>query len=316
MKIFVAGATGVLGRRVVPLLVAAGHTVRAVARDAQKAATLVDQGAAAVEVDLFDPTAVASAVVGHAAVVNLATAIPPAAQMSQPSAWDTNTRLRTEASRNLVDAALAAGAQRYVQESVAFAYADHGSGWITEEAVIVPAATVAPAEVAEANARRFDDRSQAGVVLRFGIFYSADSVLTRGILDQARDGVLAMPGRDDGYQPWIHLDDAATAVVAALGAPGGVYNVVEDHPMTNAEHAAVLGDLLRRHVVRPPELVADDSSEFGRSQRVSNGRIRDASAWRARFGSRREGWAEVLADPAHARARAGRRRADASGRRA
>lgn len=301
MKIFIAGATGVLGRRVVPLLVADGHTVSAVARDARKAATLVDQGAAAVEVDLFDPTAVARAVVGHAAVVNLATAIPPAAQFSQPSAWETNTRLRTEGSRNLVDAALATGAQRYVQESVAFAYDDHGSEWITEDAAVVSAPTVAPTQVAEAHARRFDAHSQTGVALRFGIFYSADSVLTRGILEQARGGVLAMPGRDGGYQSWIHLDDAAAAVVAALGVAGGVYNVVEDHPMTNAEHAVVLGDLLGRPIVRPRELAADGGSEFGRSQRVSNGRLRDASGWRARFGSRREGWAAVLAGPAHAR---------------
>lgn len=296
VKIFVAGATGVLGRRVVPLLVTAGYTVSAVARDPVKAATLVDQGATPVEADLFDPTDVAHAVVGHAAVVNLATAIPPAAQMARPSAWETNTRLRTEASRNLVDAALAAGAQRYVQESVAFQYHDHGSEWIAEDAPIRPSATVAPVTVAEANARQFDDRSEGGVVLRFGIFYSADSVLTRGILEQAQGGTLAMPGRDDGYQPWIHVDDAATAVVAALDAPGGVYNVVEDHPMTNAEHAAVLGELLGRRLVRPPELRADDTSEFARSQRVSNGRIRNASGWRPRFPSRRAGWSAVLAD--------------------
>lgn len=296
VKIFVAGATGVLGRRVVPLLVAGGHSVSAVARDQRKSATLVHQGATPVEVDLFDATHVAHAVLGHAAIVNLATAIPPAAQMTQPSAWDTNTRLRTEASRNLVDAALAAGAQRYIQEAVAFQYHDHGSEWIAEDAPVRPSPTVAPVKVAEANARRFDDRSEAGVVLRFGIFYSADSVLTRGILELAQGGILAMPGRDDSYQPWIHVDDAASAVVAALDAPGGVYNVVEDHPMTNAEHAAVLGELLGRQLVRPPELMADGTSEFARSQRVSNGRIRDASGWRPRFPSRRAGWSAVLAD--------------------
>jgi uncharacterized protein YbjT (DUF2867 family) len=106
MKIFVAGATGVLGRRTVPLLVAAGPSVTAVARSADKAESLRGQGAEPVEVDLFDAPAVRGAVEGHDVVVNLATKIQPPSQAVRPSAWAEAHRLRSEASRNLVTAAL------------------------------------------------------------------------------------------------------------------------------------------------------------------------------------------------------------------
>ena len=110
MRVFVAGATGVVGRRAVPALVAAGHTVTAVVRSPAKAELARSMGAVPVEVDLSGPDALRAAVACHDAVCNLATHIPPLARGAEASAWDENTRIRTEASRNLVDAALAAGA--------------------------------------------------------------------------------------------------------------------------------------------------------------------------------------------------------------
>src|SRR5437588_3795696 len=107
MKVFVAGATGVLGRRAVARLVEAGHDVTAVARGPEKAALVRGLGATPVEVDLFDADAVAAAVVGHDVVCNLATSIPPIRKAAMPSAWATNDRIRREASRNLVDGAMA-----------------------------------------------------------------------------------------------------------------------------------------------------------------------------------------------------------------
>jgi nucleoside-diphosphate-sugar epimerase len=296
-NVFVAGATGVLGRRVVPQLVARGHHVRAVAREPQKAELLRRQGATGIAVDLFDPAAVTTAVAGHDVVLNLATAIPPTMRMLWPPAWEATTRLRTEGARNLVSAALATGATRYVQESLAFVYGDHGSDWITEDAPLVVPRMIRAVQQAEAQAQRFGEGPGTGVVLRFGLFYAADTGHTRDVLRVARRGLLPMPGHGDGYQPWIHVDDAAAAVVAAVDAPAGVYNAVEDHPVTNAEHARLLGALLGRRVVRLP-------AAFGsagvlalqvRSQRVSNRRLREATAWRATYPSRREGWTQVLA---------------------
>ena len=130
MRVFVAGATGVLGRRAVARLVAAGHQVTGVARSPEKGAVLEALGARPVRLDLFDADAVRTAVVGHDAVVNVATKIPPVARMARMSAWDENERIRREASANLVDGAIAAGATVFVQESLAFLYGDHGDDWI------------------------------------------------------------------------------------------------------------------------------------------------------------------------------------------
>jgi uncharacterized protein YbjT (DUF2867 family) len=126
MKIFLAGGTGVVGTRALPALIAGGHDVTAVARTEEKAALVRSLGGEPVTVDLFDGGAVADAVVGHEVVVNLATSIPPLSKAARGGAWSTNDRLRREASNHLVDGALRGGAGRYVQESIAFPYVDHG----------------------------------------------------------------------------------------------------------------------------------------------------------------------------------------------
>jgi 2-alkyl-3-oxoalkanoate reductase len=126
MKVFVAGATGVLGRRAVGQLVEAGHAVTGVARSEEKAALVRKWGVEPVEVDLFNLPAVTAAVDGHGVVINLATKIPSPSHAARRSAWAENDRIRSEASRNLVEAALAAGVGRFVQESIAFLYPDCG----------------------------------------------------------------------------------------------------------------------------------------------------------------------------------------------
>ena len=126
MKIFVAGATGVLGRATIPRLVAAGHDVTGIARSADAARRLEAVGARVARVSLFDPSALEEAVAGHDAVINLATAIPSGADATKSEAWAENNRVRSEGSTNLAAAARAAGATVYIQESIAFLYTDHG----------------------------------------------------------------------------------------------------------------------------------------------------------------------------------------------
>lgn len=295
MRIFVAGGTGVLGGRVVPALVDAGHEVTAVARSVPTAERLRAQGATPRPVDLFDRAAVMAAVHGSHAVLNLATAIPPASRMLRPSAWATTDRLRTEASRNLVDAALETGAQRYVQEALAFVYPDRGDDWIDEGTPLASPAYTRSVLEAEAQARRFDASGGTGIALRFGLFYCADSAQTRQLVAMARNGWLALPGRGAAFRSWVHVDDAGSAVVAALDAPGGAYNVVEDDPLTNDGHTALLGEILGRRVRRPPTWLAVGPLRLQtRSLRVSNRRLREATGWRPVRPSLREGWAEVL----------------------
>src|SRR5690349_14191081 len=130
MRVFVAGSTGVIGRRAVAALVAAGHEVTALVRSPEKAALARSLGATPVEGSLFDRDALRAAAAGHDAVCNLATHIPPLSRAADPRAWKENTRIRSEGSNNLVDAALAVGASCYVQESIAFLYGDHRDDWV------------------------------------------------------------------------------------------------------------------------------------------------------------------------------------------
>ncbi|MDQ4068062.1 MAG: NAD(P)H-binding protein [Actinomycetota bacterium] len=304
MKIFVAGGTGVVGRRAVPALVAQGHDVTVVARTPEKSDLVRSWGAAPAEVDLFDAEAVAAAVAGHDVVVNLATSIPPFSRAARAKAWRANDRLRREASRNLVDAALATGADRYVQESIAFLYADAGEDWITEDDPVAPNSITASALDAEAQARRFAAGGGAAVILRFGSFYGADSSHTRDVLRFARRGLSTTPGPGHGYLSPISTDDAATAVVAATEAPGGVYNVVDDEPLTREEFDQVLAGAVGRARLWPVpgfavRLFGDKLDHFVRSQRVSNKALRAVTAWAPRYPSVREGIpALVSAGPA------------------
>jgi nucleoside-diphosphate-sugar epimerase len=143
MKVFVAGATGVVGNRAVARLVDARHEVTAVARlvdarhevtavarSAEKAELVRSLGATPVHVSLFDRDGLTAALAGHDAVVTLATKIPSISHALAPGAWDENNRIRTEGSATLVDAAIAAGVSRYVQESITFTYPDGGDAWI------------------------------------------------------------------------------------------------------------------------------------------------------------------------------------------
>jgi nucleoside-diphosphate-sugar epimerase len=300
-KIFVAGATGVLGRRAVRDLVRAGHDVTGVARSAEKAALLRDLGVTPATIDPFDAAALNDMVSGHDVVMNLATHIPPLAKSAFPSAWKENDRIRSELSNLLVDAAIAAGATRYVQEAIAFTYEDRGERWIDEDTPLETAQRVAAVRDAERAAARFTDSGGVGVVLRFGMFYASDTDHTEIQLKMARRGISPFPGSPGDYVSVIHLDDAGTAVVAALEVPAGTYNVVDDEPLTRAEVGSVFAGLVgRQKLMTVPKAVTSVGGAamrmMSRSQRVSNERFKKASGWEPRLASAREGLPVVVAE--------------------
>jgi nucleoside-diphosphate-sugar epimerase len=298
MKLFVAGATGVLGTRTVPQLVRAGHAVTAIARTPDKASAMRAAGATPVTVDLFDPGAITAAVAGHDGVVNLATHIPDVSKAARNSAWAENDRIRTEGARNLVDAAIAAKASRYVQESISFFYVDGGIDWVHEDSLIDAPEFTAAFQTAEGHALRFTESGGTGVVLRFAMFYGAGSSHTTFQLKTAKRGISPFPGPKDGYQSFLHLDDAATAVVAALGVPSGIYNVSEDQPATRRELAEAVGEALgRRPGLAVPgitKLGGAKTSYMARSLRVSNRKFRDVSGWTPAYPEPKAGWRQVV----------------------
>jgi nucleoside-diphosphate-sugar epimerase len=306
VKIFLAGATGVLGIRTVQRLVAAGHQVTGIARTPDKASALEGLGATPATVELFDAAGVTAAVAGHEVVMNLATHIPDLSKAARPGAWKENDRIRTEGSRILVDAAIAAKASRYVQESIGFFYADGGADWLDEDSVMDAPAFAASFQAAEAQAARFAESGGSGVALRFSMFYGAGTAHTETQLKGARFGVSPFPGPKDSYQSFIHIDDAAAAAAAALTVPSGIYNVAEDHPATRAELAAVVAAALGkkkpgRAIPGVVKIGGEKTAYLGRSVRVSNRRFKDASGWAPAYPTPADGWRQVVAEAAASR---------------
>ena len=212
MRIFLTGGTGVLGQAARPLLAGAGHEVAAPGSR---------------ELDLFDPVAVARAVAGADAVMHLATRIPKLDRAGEPGAWAENDRLRTDATRILVDAALAAGAAVFVQPTVTFVYPE-GPGPLDES---TPVSGVRPALrsglVAERETARFTAAGRRGVVLRFGLLWGP------GTGSDAPNPV---------YGSTLHVTDAGAALAAALTAGPGIYNVDDGRGrVSSAAFAAATG---------------------------------------------------------------------------
>lgn len=300
MKVLVTGATGVAGSSAVAALVRAGHHVGAVARSAAKAAAVRALGATPVEVDLFDATATHRAVAGHDAVCNLVTHIPPLTKAGWPSAWRENDRIRRVVSAHVVDAALASGCVRLVQESIGFLYPDHGEEWIDESLVPQPSLATQSALDAEANVARFTAARRAGVVLRFAQFYGPATHHSRAMVTMARRlGLAPMVGALDGYVSSIHADDIGPAVAAALGAPPGIYNVADDEPLRRRELAAVFAEALgRKRLWTPGRLLAKlggpTSEAVSRSHRLSNAAFRAATGWAPTIRSARDGWPGII----------------------
>jgi len=301
LQIFVAGGTGVVGRRVVPALLREGHEVSVVARSAEKVAAVGALGAIPIEVGLFDAEALRAAVAGQDVVVNLATSIPPFSKAAMKGAWKMNDRIRREGSKNLVDAALAAGASRYLQESVTFSYIDAGSQWIAEDHPTKANSITASSLDAEGEARRFGASGASAVILRFGSFYGPDSGHTAAVVKFARRGFGTTPGPRHAYLSSISTDDAAAAVVAAAAeAATGTYNVVDDNPVTRDEFDKVLARAVGRERLRPlpnivERLMGDKLDHVVRSQRVSNKVLRTATRWQPRYPSVREGIPAIVA---------------------
>jgi nucleoside-diphosphate-sugar epimerase len=298
-SIFVAGATGVLGRRVVPQLVEAGYRVTAIGRSEAARNRLAQIGAKPVELDLFDAAGVRQAVAGHEVVINLATHVPLNLRAFLPGAWRMTSRIRREGSANLVEAALAGGASRYIQESFAPIYPDCGEQWIDESTPAKAARYNRAVLDAEASTQRFTTRGFVGIALRFAYFYGPDSPMTLETIRYVQRGLAPIFGAPQAYYSLVSHDDAAAAVVAALDLPAGIYNVSDDEPLRRQEYIDSLAQALG---VTSPRLaprwivkfLGSVGETLARSQRISNRKLKAESTWTPKYPSIREGWQAVL----------------------
>jgi nucleoside-diphosphate-sugar epimerase len=287
-RVFVTGSTGVLGRRVVRQLIESGHSVTAVARTKEKGEQVRNAGATPIEVDLFDRLALATAMEGHDTVANLATNIPFGLSSANPRAWRTNDRLRKDASASIASVVGDVGITRLIQESITFPYVPCGDTWIAEDTQRTYFAlnrTVLDAEAAAASVVRF---GAVPVVLRFGMFMAPESAHMKMVAAAARRSIFGLIGDLDSYISFIHIDDAAAAVVAALDVPVGIYNVAEADPSTRSLHREALTQASGRKLLRTVpwpllKLGGAGAESLTRSHRISTELLRSVSPWKARI---------------------------------
>jgi nucleoside-diphosphate-sugar epimerase len=310
MKVFVAGASGAIGRPLVRQLVAAGHEVTGMTRREERAEEMRAAGARAVVCDAFDAEALREAVVAAApeAVVHLLTALPrrynPKSDYLAPT-----DRIRVEGTRNLIAAARAAGVRRLVGESIAFAYRPQGS-WAKgeEEPLFIEAPGrfgVAFGAVAELERQVLGAEGIEGVVLRYGWLYGPGTYYDRD--EQQAEEVakrrLPIVGKGTGTFSFVHVEDAASATVAALerGA-AGAYNVVDDEPARLREWVPVYAEALgakppRRVPVWLARLVAgsDVAASAVGLRGADNAKAKRELGWRPAHPSWRQGFRDALA---------------------
>lgn len=296
MRVFIAGGTGAIGKHALKAVVEAGHNVSAMVRSEEKAVSVTLSGATPVNVSLFDREALKVELNGFDAVVNLATAIPASSDFLKASAFNKNHKVRCEGSTNLVDAAIEAGVPRFIQESVSMIYKDSGNSWIDESFETAHFPFAMGNHTAEANANRFTNKNRIGVVLRFGWFYGPGATHSEEFMGLAlKRRICVMMGRRNSYLSSIHVQDAGRAVLAALDAPAGTYNIVDDEPLTKQEYADALAAAVGRKAwLRFPGKLAllfgNTTVGLTNSLRVSNKRFKKETGWYPLYPSAREGW--------------------------
>jgi 2-alkyl-3-oxoalkanoate reductase len=312
MRIFVAGASGVLGRRLLPLLTA-DHEVTAMTRSESKVDALRAAGASPAVCDVFDAEDLRATVAAAApeVVVHELTDLP---KNLDPRKADEQTagndRIRIEGTRNLVDAALAAGARRMVAQSIAFVYAPDG-GMVKKEGDPLYrdgpwpfSRTIEAVESLESAVTQTPGIE--GLVLRYGFFYGPGSAYASdgGIAAQVRKRQFPIVGGGDGVFSYIHVDDAAAATKTAVerGAPG-IYNIVDDDPAPIREwlpaYAEALGAKKPRRVPKLlARLVAGRYAVMLSTELrgASNEKARRELGWTPSHPSWREGFSQTLAD--------------------
>jgi 2-alkyl-3-oxoalkanoate reductase len=319
MKVFLAGATGVLGRALVPQLVVRGHEVVGMTRSASKQELVRSLGARPVVADALDPGAVAQAVASAdpEVIVHQLTALSGRMSMREmrhperSSAFQMTNRLRTEGTDHLLAAGRAVGARRFVAQSfAAFRWARGGGPALTEADPLDsdPPAALRMALPGILHAERAVTTIEwgEGLVLRYGGFYGPGTGISL-----AADAVMAAPIRKrrfpivgDGGGVWshVHVEDAAaaTAIAVERGRPG-IYNVVDDEPAPVREWLPVLASALG---AKPPRriprwlgrlLAGETATAMMTDVRgASNAKAKRELGWKPRYASWRQGFAQGL----------------------
>ncbi|GLX66412.1 NAD-dependent epimerase/dehydratase family protein [Paenibacillus glycanilyticus] len=279
MKIFVAGAAGAIGRLSLPMLTETGHEVVGMTRDRAKAAQIEHAGASAVVADIFD----------RERIFELIEELRPDAvihQLTALSEWNLadNARIRTEGTRNLVDAALAANVPRMIVQSISWAY-EPGQG-IASEGEELDIEAPEPRKISVDGVIAMEQAAAEmphAVILRYGALYGPGTFYERehGLFaGRVKQGLVPAT---DGVTSFLHVEDAARSAVLALDWPSGPVNIVDDEPA-----AGKLWLPLYARSLGAPEPVAQDGSNRG-ERGASNTKARQQYGWLPKYPTWREG---------------------------
>jgi nucleoside-diphosphate-sugar epimerase len=306
----VAGASGAIGRPLVPMLVENGHDVTGMTRSEERAERIRRVGARTVVLDVFDADGVKAAL-GEArpeVVVHELTALPDRLDFRRQDLYQPTNRLRTEGTRILIDAALEAGASRMVAQSIAFAYTPVGDRVKDETAPLMPDAPGPFASGVKAL-REMEGAVTAtpgleGIVLRYGFFYGPGTYYAPdgSTAAEVKRRRLPIVGKGTGVFSFIHVDDAAAATVAAVerGAPG-IYNITDDEPAELRDWLPVYADAIEAPKPwRVPAFLArllagKDAASFMLELRgASNEKAKRELGWEPRWKTWRQGFRDGL----------------------
>lgn len=301
VRIFVAGATGVLGRRLVARLSSRGHAVFGLSRGPENDAMIRASGGEPRRADLFDVHSLSAAADRADVVVRAATAIPSGVRFRRKD-WVENDRIRTEGTRALIEACARVGAKTYVQEGIVWIAVPRDGSPFDERSTIVPRLWFGSAAESERIAHDAGTKhGLATATVRFGAFYSADSMQTRYMGTRLARGKLPILGRGDNFWSSIHLDDAADAMVAVIEAgASGLWHAVDSRPVTLADFfrtfAEALGAPKPRRAPRwlAALAVGGPTLEFMTlSTRTSSARLHRELGWAPRYPTVVEGFRQV-----------------------
>ena len=302
MKVFVAGATGVLGRRLVRLLHERGHSVVGLARRPENERVIRALGGESRPGNLFNADSLARAAEGADVIVHAATAIPGSRRVTAPD-FALNDRIRTEGTRALAAAAAKIGARAFLFQSIVWIASPPDGSPFDESSPVSSnpfyGATIEGEAITHESGEKF---GFAAGVLRCGWFYSSDSAHTRFMGREIARRRLPVIGRGDAVWSPLHVDDAASAFAAASTAPRkGLWHVVDDTPVPGAEFLRYFAERLGS---RPPfrvprwlaRLLAGEYTVafLTMSTRASNARFRKDFGWAPHYPSYREGLDQIV----------------------
>jgi 2-alkyl-3-oxoalkanoate reductase len=310
MRVFLAGGTGVIGRCLVPQLVAAGHEVTATTRRVDRTELLHELGATPAVLDALDAEAVMAAVTAARpdAIMNQLTELPPKYEPRKLGPWyERTSRLRVDGTRLLLAAARATGARRFIYQSVAFMYRMEGPSVLTEDAAVAVDAPepfgAAVRATVEGERLALHTPGIEGVVLRYGQLYGPGTYYSRDgyFAGEARRRRLPVVGKGSGVMSFVHVQDAASAAVCALTRGSGVYNIVDDDPAPAGDCMPAFAEAVG--APRPWRIpfwvvsllvgrwVASGLTDL---RGASNARAKAELGWRPHYPSWRQGFAEAI----------------------